>query len=227
MTTWLQHVQRWDGCKRCPLGDQRDQMCLARSEYPAGASAPDLHLPCDVLFVGEAPGANEDVAGLPFVGPAGELLDQIIARSIPQGATHAMTNLVACYPRHAKQRGDNEPERDEVFACRERLIEFINLAQPRLIVRVGVHLVVPYLNFNRSVPFVDIVHPAFILARLPAAQKGMEVNKCIVQVRRAARDVLQSPRPKWNKWEYPDEAKESLRHTYRRAGGIDDSSIPF
>lgn len=222
MTNWLQHVERWSGCQRCALGQQRDLICLARSEFVPGQVAPNLHLPCDVLFVGEAPGMNEDAGGLPFVGPAGNLLDQIIERSIPQGATYAMTNLVACFPRHAKVRGDNEPEPAEVFACRERLVEFINMAQPRLIVRVG-SMVEQYLNFNRSVHMVDIVHPAFILARLPAAQKSMAVNKCVVQVHRAC-GVLQSPRIEWKKWELKDaESKESLRSIY----GLHQSDVPF
>lgn len=218
---WLQHVQRWDGCKRCPLGEQRDRMCFGRSEWPLGTDHPVLHLPCDVLFVGEAPGTSEDTAGLPFVGPAGRLMDQIIERALPEGATHTLTNLVACFPRHAKERGDNEPERGEVLECRPRLVEFINLAQPRLIVRVG-QMVGQHLDFNRSVPMVDIVHPAFILARLPAAQKGMAVNKCVVQVRRAC-DVLQCPRTQWIDWE-TDNA-EARRE--RRQARQQQRDIPF
>lgn len=215
MATWLQHIERWDGCKRCPLGDQRFKMCFGRSEWPPGTDFPNLHLPCDVLFVGEAPGANEDTAGLPFVGPAGRLLDQIIEQSLPQEVTYAMTNLVACFPRHAKERGDNEPERGEVLECRPRLVEFINLAQPRLIVQVG-EMVYQYLNFNRSVPTVHIVHPAFILARLSPAAKPGAINKCVVQIRKACRDVLQSPRTPWQAWEIDSAEAQTERRQARQ-----------
>jgi uracil-DNA glycosylase len=56
-------------------------------------------LPCDVLFVGEAPGVSEDVLGRPFVGPAGKLLDTIVERALDGQYDCAMTNLVACIPK--------------------------------------------------------------------------------------------------------------------------------
>lgn len=187
MNTWLQHVEDWKDCQRCPLGTQRDRICLARGV-----------LPCDVLFVGEAPGASEDTAGLPFVGPAGMLLDEIIARGVPKGVTHALTNLVACFPREAKSIGDNEPERGEILECRPRLVQFVNLAQPRVIVRVG-KLAVRYLGFDLSVPFADIDHPAYML-RLPlAAQKGA-VQRAMVHIRNTCEDVLDTSRAEWKPW---------------------------
>jgi len=124
--TWEEHVDKWKDCQRCPLAQQRGNICLARGTLPAA-----------VLFVGEAPGSSEDTLGLPFVGPAGQLLDQIIERALPTGTSYALTNLVACYPREAKSRGDNEPERGEILECRPRLIEFVNIARPKLIVLVG------------------------------------------------------------------------------------------
>src|SRR4051812_28157858 len=103
MTTWLQHVQRWKDCQRCPLGQQRGRICLTRAckagDQPGAYGG---RLPCDVLFIGEAPGSSEDALGLPFVGPAGDLLDQIKQRALPPETSCAFTNLVACYPREAK-----------------------------------------------------------------------------------------------------------------------------
>lgn len=214
MTTWLDHVEAWKNCQRCPLAAQRGNICLAR-----GA------LPCDVLFVGEAPGSSEDVLGRPFVGPAGQLMDQIIARALSPEITYALTNLVACYPREAKMRGDNEPERGEILECRPRLIEFANLAQPKLVVCAG-NLAAQYVKPINTMPQVDIIHPAFILARLPAAQKHMAVQKCIVQIHNALEDVLQSPKP-FAPWGEKDAAtkRQELRELYRRA--TDESDIPF
>lgn len=207
MITWQQHLHRWSKCQRCSLGKQRSNICFARSEWVEKDHVPNLHLPCDIVFVGEAPGPSEDTLGLPFVGPAGRLLDQIIERSIPQEATYSLTNLVACFPREAKIRGDNEPERSEILECRPRLIEFINLAQPRLLVRVGV-LAATYMQFDLSIPHIDIDHPAYIL-RMPLAQQGMAIQRCIVHLRNACLDMLQSPREKWKEW-----GTKSLKEIY-------------
>ncbi len=188
MSAWTDHVERWKDCTDCPLCEQRDRIVLARGTVP-----------CDVLFIGEAPGASEDARGIPFDGPAGTLLDQIIERAIPKGVPVAMTNLVACFPRDAKLRGDNEPERDEILACRERLVEFVNIARPRLIVCVGT-LSAEYVIHHDIVQCIDIVHPAFILKRLPLAQKRMAIDKAIVVVKNAVEDMLQSKHTNFTKW---------------------------
>lgn len=71
MTPFQKHKLRWQSCERCDLCQTRDKTCLVRGKLPA-----------DVLFVGEAPGPSEDVIGQPFIGPAGHLLDEIIAEAI-------------------------------------------------------------------------------------------------------------------------------------------------
>lgn len=229
MTTWLQHVEKWRGCQRCPLAQQRGRICLARactSQDASGAYGGSVR--CHVLFVGEAPGSSEDAVGMPFVGPAGDLLDQIRQRALPPNVPCAFTNLVACYPREAKAAKVNEPERSEILACRPRLVEFINLAQPRLIVRVG-ELAQRYLSFNSGTPLVDIVHPAYILARLPLAQKRFAVDKCTVQIRNAWEDVVNGPPTQFTPWEYDDaegtKAKE-IRRIYRDAGEHSKHLLP-
>lgn len=199
---WLEHVNNWKDCTACPLAQQRSNICFARSEW-IGEDRPNLHLPCDVAFIGEAPGASEDAIGLPFIGPAGRLMDQIIERALPRGVTHTLFNLVLCFPREAKERGDNEPTREEILACRPRLVEFVNLCQPKLIVTVG-DLADRYVPKHSTMRYADIVHPAHILARLPQAQKGMATNKCIVVIRSAVEDVLGAPPVKFTKWEEED-----------------------
>lgn len=205
---WLEHVEKWKDCQRCPLGQQRFRICLARGCVPA-----------TVLFVGEAPGMSEDVSGLPFVGPAGELLDNIISRALPKGLPIAFINLVGCYPRVAKETDNHQPERGEILECRPRVVEFVNIAKPKLIVRVG-SLVHQYLNFDTSVPLVDIDHPAYIL-RMPPAQKPGAVQRSIVRVRNAYEDALQSP-TEFQEWgvDNADRAKarrQQLRKTYSDA----------
>lgn len=220
---WLQHVEKWQSCQRCPLAQQRGNICLARGT-----------LPCDVLFCGEAPGMSEDALGQPFMGPAGHLMDQIIRRALEthSNVTYVLTNLVACFPREAKQRGDNEPERGEIYECRPRLIEFVNIARPRLIVTVG-DLAGQYSQFDSSIPFLSIVHPAYILARLPTAQKGMAANKCAVQIRTAVERMLESPVTEWKPWgeKYAQvtPTREQLRSIYTSADGTEHSEgdIPY
>lgn len=179
-TTWLEHVAKWRDCKLCPLCHQRDRIVLAKGVLPA-----------DVVVVGEAPGASENVIGLPFVGPAGRLLEQIVERAVPSTVPVAYCNLVACFPAEAKARGDNEPTHKEIVACRPRLEEFIHLCNPRLIVCVG-GLAAGYVRREtfEGVRFTDIDHPAFIL-RMPLAQKGMAVQRAIVVVRNAVANTVQ------------------------------------
>lgn len=183
MSTWLEHVAKWKDCQICPLAQQRTNIVLARGTVP-----------CDVLFIGEAPGVSEDALGLPFVGPAGHLIDQIIERSLPEGTTYALTNLVCCFPQEAKARGDNEPEHEEILACRPRLLEFIKIASPRLVVRVG-RLAQDYAEHDAygriaGAEVVDVDHPAYIL-RMPLAQKGMATQRVIVQIRGAIRAIME------------------------------------
>lgn len=176
--TWTGHVNKWKDCKLCPLGGQRDRIVLARGTVP-----------CDVLFIGEAPGASEDAIGLPFVGPAGSLQDSIIEQALPR-TSYALTNLVACLPREAKLAGYNEPDASEIRACRTRLVEFINLASPKLIVRVGI-LASTWVQDRLGIQFVDIVHPAAIL-RMPLAQRQMAIQKSVVILRNAVEDMVVS-----------------------------------
>jgi uracil-DNA glycosylase family 4 len=179
MSAWTDHVAKWKDCKQCPLCSQRDRICLARGTIPA-----------DVCLIGEAPGSSEDALGQPFVGPAGNLLDQIIARALPATVTYVMTNLVCCFPAEAKAEGINEPHLSEIKACRPRLVEFINICRPKLIVCVG-RLAEEYVDHGDTVRCIDITHPAAIL-RFPLAQKQMAAQKCIVVIRNAVEFMLAS-----------------------------------
>lgn len=208
---WLDHAAKWKDCTKCPLGHQRFRICLAKGQVP-----------CDVLFVGEAPGASEDATGEVFCGPAGNLLQEIINRALEPETRLAFTNLVCCFPREAKSRGDNEPERDEILSCRPRLIEFANIAQPRLVVCVGT-LAEAYVRGIYGGPGVHITHPAYILSKLPQAQKGMEANKCVVQIRSAWNKVIES-NSKPTKWEDKD---ASVKADGSRSSTPILDSIPF
>jgi len=205
---WALHVAQWKDCVACPLGEQRHRICLARGD-----------IPCDVLFIGEAPGAGEDATGKPFVGPAGALLETIRERALPSDCRVAFTNLVACFPREAKTRGDNEPERGEILECKPRLIEFVNIAQPKLLVCVG-SLTHHHIGHKDTIACVDIVHPAYILARMPKVQQGFAAQKCVVQIRNAYAQVLEQNRP-YTEWG-AKHAGKSINERLKK-----DDDLPF
>lgn len=228
MSALSDHVAKWKDCELCPLWEQRSRICLGRGTVP-----------CDILFIGEAPGASEDATGQPFKGPAGDLLDKIIERALPghvelgdDGATehwvydvtYALTNLVCCFPREAKTEGTNEPAHSEIAACRPRLVEFVNIARPKLIVCVGA-LAAEYVSHTDTVRCVDIVHPAAIL-RMPLAKKNMAVQRSIVVLRNAVEDMLQVGNVNFTKWGQghangkTQTDRASVRADY-------DASIPF
>lgn len=123
------HRRQWADCRRCPLHEHRRSVCLFRGEIPAR-----------VLFVGEAPGFGEDTLGVPFVGPAGKMLDRIFAsacRKLGRTPTAAFANLLACIPTDADRQKVSEPPEGSVRACAPRLGEFVYLCEPRLVVCVG------------------------------------------------------------------------------------------
>lgn len=196
---WDKHVNKWRNCRECPLCDQRYRIVLGRGSVPA-----------QVVFLGEAPGDSENVVGQPFKGPAGGLLDQIVERSVgafnsvsPIKLSVAYTNLVACYPREAKEEGTHRPKDNEIEACQNRLREFLEICRPRLIVAVGalaednLPLVLNSMVYSGGMveghatveKVVSIVHPSYILSRLPIAQQGMAVQKAIVTVSTALEEI--------------------------------------
>lgn len=198
------HVAKWTGCQLCPLGGTRLKMCFARGRLPA-----------DVLLCGEAPGESENVLGQPFVGPAGHLLDRIMARALAPfpGVRWVVTNLVCCIPRDPEKGGKLAvPLPEEVRACAPRLLEFIDLARPRLLVAVGAeardwldekrgHNVwfggkaprlkdrAAALHPSHKIPRIDVIHPAAVL-RMPLVGQTFTAQKAAVQIMTAVRTYV-------------------------------------
>jgi DNA polymerase len=108
-------------CRACPL-------CQRRQKVVFGSGHPRA----DLMFIGEGPGAEEDRQGLPFVGPAGQLLTKIIRAIDLDREQVYITNVVKCRP-----PGNRDPEPGEVAACRGYLEKQIQLIQPKLIVALG------------------------------------------------------------------------------------------
>jgi uracil-DNA glycosylase family 4 len=194
VTPFQLHVNRWGDCQQCELHRVRHKLVLARGRVP-----------CDVLFIGEAPGASEDVLGLPFVGPAGHMLDYIIERSIGEhnelrkekglpGLRVAMTNLVCCIPRILGEKGAPEPV--HIYSCAPRLQEFVEIAHPRLVVCVGsmsTEWLDPrdrdHVSLPIEVAMIDMVHPAYIL-RATMAQRDSLIGASVVSIANSLEEVF-------------------------------------
>lgn len=187
MTRFQLHLANWQNCQACELCDQRRNMVFSRGRVP-----------CDILFIGEAPGLSEDVVGRPFVGPAGKLMDRIITEALTgyEHMSYALTNLVCCFPKKQKEAGDNEPPPESIEACSKRLEEFVNLAEPRMIVCVGGlaqawiigtkgrrHILTGYQG-----KLIAITHPAAIL-RMLLAQRPLVTRRCVVTIAEAIEEL--------------------------------------
>lgn len=185
MTPYQTLVTEWRDCTRCALSACRKNVVMLRGK-----------IPCDVLFVGEAPGSSEDVLGRPFVGPAGKLLDSIVAAAGLGDYRLAFANLLGCIPL-GEDGKLGEPPEWAVAACAPRLSRLVGLCRPRLLVCVGKHAG-EYLEqgFRHSVkvprglPQVRITHPAAIL-RANLASQGLLSQKCVVTLRNAVEEYLQ------------------------------------
>lgn len=118
----LEELQELMGdCHRCALGDTRTKLVF-------GAGRPDA----DVLFIGEAPGRNEDLQGEPFVGAAGQLLDELLASIGLARSDVYIANILKSRP-----PGNRDPLPDEIEACAPFLREQTRLIDPRVIVTLG------------------------------------------------------------------------------------------
>jgi len=108
-------------CTRCPLHETRTQVVF-------GAGNADA----DLMFVGEAPGASEDAQGLPFVGRAGKLLEELLLANGMKRSDVFITNVLKSRP-----PGNRDPEPSEIDACRPYLQRQVELIEPRVICTLG------------------------------------------------------------------------------------------
>jgi uracil-DNA glycosylase family 4 len=179
------HFKQWaNGCGSDQCDGARNK-CFARGKVPA-----------HVLMIGEAAGESEDVVGTVFIGPAGKLLDQMIedAKRIADkpDLRIAFTNLVGCLPRNGDEKAD-EPDKDQIRSCTPRLVEFIQIVKPKLVVRVGrlseKHAAkIVDMSKIKTPKFCSIIHPAAIL-RGSIALSGISVQKCVVTLASAFREL--------------------------------------
>ncbi len=169
---WAELKAAVAGCTACGLRKSCTQTVFGVGDESA-----------DWLIVGEAPGAEEDARGEPFVGQAGKLLDNMLAAiDLVRGKNVYIANVLKCRP-----PGNRNPEAGEVAQCGPLLARQIQLMQPRLILAMGRFAAQALLNSDASiasmrgklyryqgVPTIVTYHPAYLLRSLPEKAKAWE-----------------------------------------------------
>jgi DNA polymerase len=155
-------------CTRCKLH------ALGRKQIVFGVGNPNA----DLMFVGEAPGADEDIQGIPFVGRAGQLLTKIIEAIGLKRDDVYIANVIKCRPPQ-----NRNPEQDEVDTCEPFLFRQIDIIEPKVIVALGkfgaqtlLRTLEPISRLRgrvyeyRGAKLVPTFHPAYLL-RNPASKR--------------------------------------------------------
>lgn len=176
-------------CRRCGLCQGRNKTVFGVGDRQASW-----------LFIGEGPGYYENQQGEPFVGRAGQLLDNMLrALGIARGDCAYIANIVKCRPTDAGGK-DRPPTPEEVAACLPYLRRQIELIQPEIIVALGKTAVVSLLNLNPQtslsalrgkvlqynggpggpVPMVATYHPAYLL-RQPSDKRKAWSDLCLAR----------------------------------------------
>lgn len=153
---------------RAEMGDcQHCKLCKTRKQIVFGVGNPVA----DICFVGEGPGADEDLQGEPFVGKAGQLLTQMIKAMGYQREEVYICNVVKCRPPN-----NRDPEEEEVLACQSYVLRQIEVIRPRVLVALGKHAAwmlcgekVPITRMrgtwkqHRGIPLMPTFHPSYLL----------------------------------------------------------------
>lgn len=121
MVTWEELEQRCQGCQSCPLAETRTHVVFGVGNRQA-----------DVMLIGEGPGEQEDLQGVPFVGPAGKLLDRMLSLIDLDRSTVYIANIVKCRPPR-----NRDPLNAEQDACIGYLRAQTALVRPKIIVCLG------------------------------------------------------------------------------------------
>jgi uracil-DNA glycosylase family 4 len=169
---WIPLKAAVSGCVKCGLHKTRTQTVFGVGDENA-----------DWMLIGEAPGAEEDRLGDPFVGQAGKLLDNMLAAiKLSRGKNVYIANVLKCRP-----PGNRNPTPEEVAQCSPHLLQQIELIKPKLILAMGRFAAQTLLETGASiaslrgrvhryagVPLIVTYHPAYLLRTLEDKAKAWE-----------------------------------------------------
>jgi DNA polymerase len=184
-------------CRSCPLYQMATQAVV-------GEGPPDAR----IMLVGEQPGDQEDLAGRPFVGPAGQILDRALAEAgITRGQVY-VTNAVKHFkftPR-GKRRLHQKPELREIAACRSWLGHEIALVKPKMIVALGASAARALLgrsvpvgaskgrlfSLRSSIPVAVTIHPSYVLRLPDPERRAAEYARLVDDLKAAEAHVVET-----------------------------------
>lgn len=164
--------RKFKACTRCPLHTTKCNYVFYRGEAP-----------CDILFIGEAPGRNEDKSGSPFVGRSGDLLEALIEDVKNQCVDfeYGITNIVSCIPLDEEGK-IRQPSKEEADACRERFLMTLEKSAPKAIVLLGKVAKKYFKQPKESTqPVLELAHPAYILRK--GGKNSLEYAKNVLYLR--------------------------------------------
>ena len=179
--SWQELESAVSDCSLCALHEGRTRTVFGTGNQKA-----------DWMVIGEAPGAEEDKQGLPFVGRAGQLLNAMLAAIGLQREQVYIANIVKCRP-----PGNRDPKPEEAAACSAYLKRQIELVNPRVILVLGKiaahHLLkteetlgklrgAPYLYADTGIPVIVTYHPAYLLRKPSEKRKSWEDLKLAVKL---------------------------------------------
>ncbi len=175
-------VEEVAACRKCPLGELRNNTV-------PGEGDPNAKL----VFVGEAPGADEDRTGRPFVGRAGQLLTKIIVNAMDMRREDVfICNVLKCRPPE-----NRVPNPEEVMLCEPYLLQQLDIIKPKVICALGATAAQTLLKTKEpiknlrgvwhnyhDIPFRVTYHPAYLLRNPPDKRKAWDDVKEILRVLR-------------------------------------------
>ncbi len=182
------------GCRACHLYRNATQTVFGEGPRKA-----------DVMLVGEQPGDAEDLAGHPFVGPAGKLLDRALAEAGIDRRTVYVTNVVKHFKfeQRGKRRIHAKPNGGEIAACRPWLETEIALVKPRVLVCLGATAAQAllgktfkvsqqrgtFVNSSLAPRVTATVHPSSILRAPDDESRHAEMGRFVADLRRVAAEL--------------------------------------
>jgi DNA polymerase len=185
-------------CGKCP------HLVKSRTQVVFGVGSPDA----EVMFVGEAPGEDEDRQGEPFVGKAGQLLTKIIETMGFSRDEVYIANVLKCRPNMPPgEPGNRKPRLDEMQTCLPYLREQIDIIEPRLIVALGATAMEGLLGETQpmarlrgrwhafqNIPLMATYHPAYLLRNQALAEKRKVWEDMLLVLERLGRQISEKQR---------------------------------
>jgi len=179
-------VDDWAVLQKQVAECQRCELCHTRTQTVFGAGNKNA----DWMFIGEAPGQNEDLEGKPFVGQAGLLLTEMIRAMGLERDSVYIANILKCRP-----PSNRDPKVEEVKACHDYLQQQITLIKPKIILAVGRIAAQTLLETSEplsklrgrvhqlmGVPLVVVYHPAYLLRSLLEKRKAWQDLQMAIKV---------------------------------------------